>query len=433
LRLPIKPYAYIYYSHRNTELDTLLVAQGDTIRLEATSSSINAFAPREDTLKRNVLAKFNNFKAKQTKAVSRINSLKRLFYEVDRNSAPLEGTNDYQRFTTYPVSVNRRAITTNKIALNQLVYWQLDAFNKSANFLKSLKNETSDELVNTLLYKEQATLFARLQELHAIARSDSALQLLRSSLFINDDLLKNPYGKTYIYTYLNNSALTGKSEFSRSRQYKDYKVAYDSSSRFFSDSLSKYVRYLSLVATVNWGESFRETEKRFDLFKSQYKDARLNAILEEKYLFSAKKYSHLKDDVKLYDNVNNVLSLKDIIRQSKGKRIYIDFWASWCAPCRAAMPSSRKLAKLTTHKNVVMLYLSLDGDSDKWKRASLAENLDGYEHNYRVINTAAASFLKELNIKAIPRYLLFDQAGRLVHQDAPGPGSKEIVSLLVGK
>ena len=64
-------------------------------------------------------------------------------------------------------------------------------------------------------------------------------------------------------------------------------------------------------------------------------------------------------------------SLADIIKSHEGKVIYIDFWASWCIPCRSEMPHSVTLYEKLKDKEIVFIYLSID-NADKetaWKNA----------------------------------------------------------------
>lgn len=51
----------------------------------------------------------------------------------------------------------------------------------------------------------------------------------------------------------------------------------------------------------------------------------------------------------------------------KGRVVLIDFWATWCAPCREALPHIRKIAKKFQGQPLVLLSVSLDEDEQKWK------------------------------------------------------------------
>ena len=51
----------------------------------------------------------------------------------------------------------------------------------------------------------------------------------------------------------------------------------------------------------------------------------------------------------------------------KGKVVLLDFWATWCAPCREALPHMREIAKKFQGQPLVVLSVSLDEDEQKWK------------------------------------------------------------------
>jgi thiol-disulfide isomerase/thioredoxin len=123
-------------------------------------------------------------------------------------------------------------------------------------------------------------------------------------------------------------------------------------------------------------------------------------------------------------------SLQNIIDANKGKVLYVDIWASWCLPCRAAMPYSKIVRENFKDQKIAFVYFSVDEDFDKWKKAAEQEGLIFYPNSFKATNPGKNTFLSGLNTESIPRYVIFDKNGKLVHPNAPGPGSKELDVLL---
>src|SRR6185503_5263408 len=80
------------------------------------------------------------------------------------------------------------------------------------------------------------------------------------------------------------------------------------------------------------------------------------------------------------------LGMKDVngktftMSELKGKVVYIDFWASWCGPCRRQMPFSKQLHDGLTDKqkkDIVFLYISIDADENNWKKAMTDLGMEG--------------------------------------------------------
>jgi len=131
------------------------------------------------------------------------------------------------------------------------------------------------------------------------------------------------------------------------------------------------------------------------------------------------------DDI-LLNGENNKKTLTQIIESYKGKVIYIDFWASWCAPCRALMPSSKILHEEYKNKDVEFIYISIDSDKKRWEIASKKENLKNLKNNFLSINYPKANLYQELIMTTIPRFIIYDKKGKLVNSNAPKPDSKAI-------
>jgi peroxiredoxin len=102
----------------------------------------------------------------------------------------------------------------------------------------------------------------------------------------------------------------------------------------------------------------------------------------------------------------------------KGKYVLLEFWASWCGPCRAENPNLREAYKKYQDKGFNILAVSLDDDGDKWKKAvdkdalpwAQISDLKGWS------NEAAIQY----GIRAIPANFLIDPQGKIVKRDLRG-------------
>jgi len=169
-----------------------------------------------------------------------------------------------------------------------------------------------------------------------------------------------------------------------------------------------------------------DLEKYLAKFTAFSKDTLLVKNIKSKFLVADSKGALSKDSLYMLDAQNNQLSLQQVLNSNKGKLVYIDFWASWCFPCRKEMPHAKELWKQFDNTDIIFVYLSVDKNKEEWAGAAVAEGLDTRVHNYVVLNAEQSTFLKSIDFGPIPRYLLYDKEGKLVHKKAPGPSSDEI-------
>ncbi len=107
-----------------------------------------------------------------------------------------------------------------------------------------------------------------------------------------------------------------------------------------------------------------------------------------------------------------------IVSKYKGKVIYVDFWATWCGPCRSSMknqtPMKEKLMK--EGKDIVFLYIT-NPSSPETTYNNMIPNIKG-EH-YRVSQDEWNYLASKFNISGIPHYAIVNKKGEVVDGDAP--------------
>ena len=106
----------------------------------------------------------------------------------------------------------------------------------------------------------------------------------------------------------------------------------------------------------------------------------------------------------------------------KGKYVYMDMWASWCAPCCKEVPYLHELEAELQNKDVVFVSVSCDSDEHAWKN-KMAE-LDA--HGVQLLdkeNTLGDA----LNVKAIPFFIIYDKEGNLHTYGALRPSSGDAI------
>lgn len=119
------------------------------------------------------------------------------------------------------------------------------------------------------------------------------------------------------------------------------------------------------------------------------------------------------------------------LKESLGKVTIIDFWASWCNPCRAENPNVVALYNELHAKGLNIISVSLDKDAAKWKDAIAKDKLTWNQiSNLKFWDEPIAA---TYNVKSIPATFILDASGKIVAKDLRGAELKAKVTELLGK
>jgi len=142
-------------------------------------------------------------------------------------------------------------------------------------------------------------------------------------------------------------------------------------------------------------------------------------------LFSQMRPGQAAADLSLPDMNGNRLRLSDL----RGKIVLIDFWASWCGPCRHNNPNLVRLYKKYHDKGVEIYGISLDDNTRSWIRAVHHDKMQWIQ----VIDDQgwAASSAHIYGVDMIPSSFLLDRQGIIRAVNAEGPDLEKIIGDLL--
>ncbi|NII27571.1 TlpA family protein disulfide reductase [Pseudoflavitalea sp. X16] len=165
--------------------------------------------------------------------------------------------------------------------------------------------------------------------------------------------------------------------------------------------------------------------------KAGIEDPRYDSLLQAK--IALRENQTLQAVASMEDIKGALLNYFNFIRSQKGSYLFVDFWASWCGPCRRQMPYLKKLLPDFAGKGIKFISVSIDENDkiDDWIAASKDEGLYNNPYNFRLEQGSHNKLLKILEIRSVPRYLLYDPEGKLISAQFITPDKKEFKEQLL--
>jgi len=208
----------------------------------------------------------------------------------------------------------------------------------------------------------------------------------------------------------------------------------------FSDEMAEtYVASLIYEGCLQ-KEYEKEWLEIFDRFLIKYPKSMAIPYLEPMVNPVAEYYKSTRSDftkqMKFIDHPDQIKTLAGCLERLKGKKIYVDVWATWCGPCKEEFNYRESLDEVLEKKGFEVLYISVDKEEkeEQWKEMIKYYRLEGY--HIRANKSFTDDLTRIFNNNgslSIPWYLLIDVNGKIISRNASRPSDIDALQEEIGK
>lgn len=338
--------------------------------------------------------------------------------------------NIYYRINKNKLGINNLPVNELSNLLNkgiQKLPTSQQALEHSLSFIDSLKNDSiiKPEIYNLLkarqygflcsyyLFKNQFAEFTRVYENQLLPYSES----LHNYQFYNS--LTIDYIKVKLNFPLDNDNI-------------DYKKLVKADLNQLNNVERDYIMFYCATKSKIYQPTLYEE------IKQQFLQEASSEQLKSEFLASEipTLQSTINSSEILFDISKNEVKFDSLINLYTGKIVYIDFWASWCAPCISEMPKSKLLREKYANDEIVFIFISIDNNLKSWTNSQHRLLLNKDDRSFLMANTKESKLIRSLKLTSVPRYIIFNKKGRLINPNAPNPSeiiNSDVISKLVNE
>jgi peroxiredoxin len=216
-----------------------------------------------------------------------------------------------------------------------------------------------------------------------------------------------------------------KSDFQEmSQRFTQFVERYADTTRYQPNAIFA-ARILNPATEINYLEAFSQgLGRRFPgtRMAKDYTDFHLKSMLKRKQQMASSNLlaeGQLAPEISLPDATGKIITLTSL----RGKYVLLDFWASWCGPCRGENPGVVAAYNRFKDKNFTVYSVSLDNNKDAWQKAVIADGLTWTQVSD--MKGWASDAATAYSVQSIPTNFLLDPAGKIIGSNLRGPALEE--------
>ena len=286
------------------------------------------------------------------------------------------------------------------------------------------------ENLEIFIQHDQLTISGDLDKLQDAKIKGSALE--DDFIAFKDQIVKPYIDKLRPLGTSINAETDARKKDSLIKEYNVYKSnALAATAAFVKSKPASPVSSLLLVVMMPGFESIEALENLYNQLQPAAKKGAYAAGIE-KTIASTKLAQVGQIGSQALDFVQKDVDGKAVSLSSfKGKYVLVDFWASWCRPCRMDNPNVENAYNQYKNKNFTVLGVSLDQAKPNWLQAIQADNLTWtHVSDLQYWNNAVAQLY---HIQSIPANMLIDPNGKIIARDLRGEDLNRTLSQLLNK